>query len=120
MFGPMSERWFRTPIFRFLVVGGTNTAATAAIVVLLSFVMPGWLAFSIAYALGLAFSVIVTGRWGVQLPFDAAAYRVFHWRVCRDLPRRSWLCIRRFDLERAPVAKWGERSHHRTIEFLCR
>ncbi len=63
MSGPMSERWFRAPIFRFLIVGGTNTAATAAIVILLSFVLPGWLAFSIAYALGLAFSVIVTGRW---------------------------------------------------------
>lgn len=60
---PMSERWFRAPIVRFLIVGGSNTAATAAIVVLLSFIMPGWLAFSIAYALGLAFSVVVTGRW---------------------------------------------------------
>ena len=63
MFAPMSERWFRAPIVRFLIVGGTNTVATAAIVVLLSFIMPGWLAFSIAYALGLAFSVVAAGRW---------------------------------------------------------
>ena len=60
---PTAERWYRAPIIRFLIVGGTNTLVTGAIVVLLSFVMPGWLAFSIAFALGLVYSVVVTGRW---------------------------------------------------------
>ena len=60
---PTVKRWLRAPIFRFLIVGGTNTLATAAIVVLLSFFLPGWQAFTIAYAIGLAYSVIVTGRW---------------------------------------------------------
>jgi putative flippase GtrA len=60
---PTSEHWHQTPFFRFLVVGGTNTAATAAIVVVLSFFLPGWLAFTIAFALGLVYSVLLTGRW---------------------------------------------------------
>jgi len=46
-----------------LLVGGTNTAATSAIVVLLSLVLPGPTAFSIAFALGLMYSVLLTGRW---------------------------------------------------------
>jgi putative flippase GtrA len=57
------EGWWRAPAVRFLIMGGTNTAVTAAIVVLLSLYLPGWLAFSIAFALGLALSVVLTGRW---------------------------------------------------------
>jgi len=60
---PTADRWYQASIFRFLIVGGSNTLATAAIVVALSFVLPGWLAFTIAFAIGLAFSVVVTGRW---------------------------------------------------------
>lgn len=53
-------------LFRFLVVGGTNTAITAAIVVGLSFFMPAWIAFTIAYVLGMAYSLALTGRWVFQ------------------------------------------------------
>lgn len=55
--------WYEKPIVRFLVVGGTNTLATGLLVVLFSLIMPGWLAFTLAFALGICFSVIVTGRW---------------------------------------------------------
>lgn len=61
-----TETWFRSPAARFLLVGGTNTAATAALVVLLSLFIPAWLAFTIAFALGIVFSVIMTGKWVFQ------------------------------------------------------
>jgi putative flippase GtrA len=61
-----AEAFFRAPVVRFLLVGGANTAATAALVVLLSLFLPGWLAFTISFALGLVFSVLVTGRWVFQ------------------------------------------------------
>lgn len=53
----------RHPIVRFLIAGGLNTLVTGALVSLLSLVIPGWLAFTIAFALGLAVSVVVTGLW---------------------------------------------------------
>jgi putative flippase GtrA len=49
--------------WRFLVVGGTNTLATAAILVVLSYLMPGWLAYTIAFALGLIYSTLFASRW---------------------------------------------------------
>jgi putative flippase GtrA len=58
-----SEPWHHKPLFRFLLVGGTNTLITSAIVVVLSFVMPGTVAFTIAFALGILYSLILTGRW---------------------------------------------------------
>lgn len=57
------KAFYRHSIFRFVLVGGTNTVVTGAIVVVLSYVMPGWLAFTVAFALGLIFSVLVTGKW---------------------------------------------------------
>ncbi|MFM9920762.1 GtrA family protein [Lacisediminihabitans sp. H27-G8] len=54
---------FASPAFRFLLVGGSNTLATGLLVVALSLILPGWLAFTIAFALGICFSVFVTGRW---------------------------------------------------------
>lgn len=80
-----AEAFFRAPAVRFLLVGGANTAATAAIVVLLSLVLPGWLAFTVSFALGLLFSVLVTGRWVFQSQLSprravtfAAAYAVIY------------------------------------------
>lgn len=63
------------PVVRFLFVGGLNTLATAAIVVVLSYFIDGWLAFTIAFAIGLAFSVAVTGSWvfGSKLTVARAA-----------------------------------------------
>lgn len=49
--------------WRFLLVGGANTAATTALLVVLSYVMPGWLAFTIAFGLGLVFSTVFAARW---------------------------------------------------------
>lgn len=60
---PPSEPWHHRPIYRFLLVGGTNTVITSAIVVVLSFFMPGMLAFTIAFGLGLVYSLLLTGRW---------------------------------------------------------
>lgn len=59
----VNRSWYRSPIVRFLVVGGTNTLATGLLVVLFSLIMPGWLAFTLAFALGICFSVALTGRW---------------------------------------------------------
>ena len=44
-------------------MGGSNTLVTAGIVAALSFVLPGIVAFTIAFTLGLAYSVLLTGRW---------------------------------------------------------
>jgi putative flippase GtrA len=53
----------KNPLVRFLLVGGTNTVITTALVVALSYVITGWLAFTVAFTLGLIFSVLVTGKW---------------------------------------------------------
>ena len=49
--------------WRFLLVGGTNTLATTALLVGLSYLMPGWLAYTIAFGLGLVFSTVFASRW---------------------------------------------------------
>jgi putative flippase GtrA len=49
--------------WRFLVVGGANTLATAALLVALSYVMPGWLAYTTAFLTGLVFSTVFAARW---------------------------------------------------------
>jgi putative flippase GtrA len=50
-------------IVRFLIVGGSNTAITGILVIVLSLFIPGWLAFTTSYALGLIYSVALTGRF---------------------------------------------------------
>ena len=60
MTAPTLDAWYRTPAVRFLIAGGANTAATGALVILLSLFLPGWLAFTISFALGIAFSVVMT------------------------------------------------------------
>lgn len=49
--------------WRFLVVGGLNTLATAGILIVLSYLMPGWLAYTITFAIGLVFSTVFASRW---------------------------------------------------------
>jgi putative flippase GtrA len=49
-------------IFRFLVVGGTNTLCTAVAFYLLMSVVPSRLAFTLAYFGGLTFVVLATPR----------------------------------------------------------
>ena len=46
MTAPTLDAWYRTPAVRFLIAGGANTAATGALVILLSLFLPGWLAFN--------------------------------------------------------------------------
>ena len=48
----------RRPVVRFLLVGGSNTLVTGALVSVLSLWLPGWLAFTIAFALGDRKSVV--------------------------------------------------------------
>jgi putative flippase GtrA len=47
---------------RFLVVGGLNTLLTYAIFFLLGLVLPAWLAYTIAYAVGLVWVAVGTSR----------------------------------------------------------
>lgn len=60
---PSARLAARTPFVRFLIAGGTNTVATAGLLVLLSLFLPTWLAVSIAFALEIIFSTVVAGRW---------------------------------------------------------
>jgi putative flippase GtrA len=49
--------------WRFLLVGGANTAITGLILIGLSYLMPGWLAYTIAFGLGIVFSTVFAARW---------------------------------------------------------
>jgi len=49
--------------WRFLLVGGANTLATAALMVLLSQVLDTAVAYTLVYALGLAFTTVMTNRY---------------------------------------------------------
>ncbi|MDF1604299.1 GtrA family protein [Nocardioides sp. YIM 152315] len=48
---------------RFLVVGGINTLATYALFIVLATMMPAWLAYTLAYVLGLVWVVLGTSRF---------------------------------------------------------
>jgi len=49
--------------WRFLLIGGANTLATTALLIGLSYLMPSWLAYTIAFATGLVFSTVFAARW---------------------------------------------------------
>lgn len=49
--------------WRFLVIGGLNTLATTVMLVVLSYLMPSWLAYTISFAAGLVFSTAFASRW---------------------------------------------------------
>lgn len=53
----------KTTVFRFLALGAVNTAITGLLVIGLSFVIEGWAAFTIAFALGIVISTVASGRW---------------------------------------------------------
>src|ERR1035437_10380951 len=53
----------RSAILRFLVVGGSNTAITLVLFALLARVMAPWLAYTLVFALGLAYTTLLTGRF---------------------------------------------------------
>lgn len=57
------SRTTRAAAWRFLVVGGANTLATTALLIGLSYLMPGWLAYTVAFMAGLVFSTVFAARW---------------------------------------------------------
>lgn len=63
---PTSNIWDRNHVFRLVLVGGSNTLITGGLVIALSFILPGAVAFTIAFALGIGFSLLLTGRWVFQ------------------------------------------------------
>lgn len=60
---PKRDQWNIAPILRFPVVGGSNTLLTALILVALSSILPGTVAFTITFTLGIVYALILTGRW---------------------------------------------------------
>jgi putative flippase GtrA len=53
----------RSSILRFLVVGGSNTAVTLVLFAILARVIQPWLAYTVVFALGLAYTTVLTGRF---------------------------------------------------------
>lgn len=53
----------RSSFLRFLAVGGSNTVVTLVLFALLARVMAPWLAYSAVFALGLAYTTVLTGRF---------------------------------------------------------
>jgi putative flippase GtrA len=53
----------RSSILRFLAVGGSNTVITLVLFALLARVIPPWLAYTVVFALGLAYTTLLTGRF---------------------------------------------------------
>ena len=66
-------RTFVGAAWRFLVVGGTNTVATSLLLIVLSYLMEGWLAYTIAFGVGLVYSTLFASRWVFT---RAASWRV--------------------------------------------
>jgi len=53
----------RSSVLRFLAVGGSNTVITLVLFALLARVMAPWLAYTLVFALGLAYTTMLTGRF---------------------------------------------------------
>lgn len=77
-----SDAWHSRPAFRFLIAGGINTLLTALLVVLLSLVMPSWLAFTVSFALGIVYATVVNGRWVFQSHVSARRAVVYALAYC--------------------------------------
>ncbi|WP_170285574.1 GtrA family protein [Microbacterium rhizomatis] len=63
--------------WRFLIIGGLNTAITAVILVGLSYILPGWLAYTITFAIGVAFNTAFASRWVFTRSGSARATAVY-------------------------------------------
>jgi putative flippase GtrA len=50
-------------VLRFLAVGGSNTVITLVLFALLARVMAPWLAYSLVFVVGMAYTTILTGRF---------------------------------------------------------
>ena len=57
------ENGMRGQALRFLLVGGANTLATYAIFIVLGLFMPAWIAYTIAFAIGLAWVVFGSSKF---------------------------------------------------------
>ena len=56
-------RTTRAAAWRFLIIGGSNTLATTMLLLGLSYLMEGWLAYTIAFGAGLVYSTFFASRW---------------------------------------------------------
>ena len=53
----------RAAAWRFLIIGGSNTLATTILLIVLSYLMQGWLAYTLAFGAGLVYSTLFASRW---------------------------------------------------------
>lgn len=51
------------PGIKFLIVGSTNTVLTYGIFIVGTFYLDTWIAFSLAYALGLLWTALMSSKW---------------------------------------------------------
>lgn len=56
-------RTTRAAAWRFLLIGGSNTLATTVLLIALSYLIDGWLAYTIAFGAGLVYSTLFASRW---------------------------------------------------------
>ena len=57
------DHGMRGQVLRFLLVGGANTLATYAIFIVLGLFIPAWIAYTIAFAIGLAWVVFGSSKF---------------------------------------------------------
>ena len=57
------RRSSHSSLLRFLVLGGSNTIITLALFALLARVVSPWLAYTLVFALGLAYTTLLIGRF---------------------------------------------------------
>lgn len=67
----------RGQIIRFLVLGGMNTLLTYAIFIGLGLVMPAWIAYTIAYVAGLAWTTLGSSRFVFRARFSGRRVLLF-------------------------------------------
>jgi putative flippase GtrA len=60
---PAAPRGTGAAAWRFLLVGGLNTLVTTILLIGLSYLMPGWIAYTVVFAIGLVFSTVFASRW---------------------------------------------------------
>lgn len=64
-------------ILRFLIVGGSNTLVTYAIFVLLGLVIEPWIAYTIAFAIGLVWVALGSSRFVFRARFSLTRVLIF-------------------------------------------